>query len=635
MKPKFEKRGNFLALTVDNFAEDTEADLDQNSLRWFQEDRGIASSFPINMCKCQNDSGTIQMSFSRLEMNSAEERPRFGKWTSSSIVRGARLISQAGRMIACCGLALLVLGGALAHSQQQETGSIVGSVHDSAGNGIADASVRLQARGASQVEEHRTDSTGNFGFSGLKTGPYVLSASKGEKHSNEVTVSLVRGGATQRVDLTLSSQTNSEFAQDRKSPKAEMQFSDVPNFTVAAVTDWTAAGGHGSDTSLRTSEALTRETLQLKQDEKGAALPQSAATDMEQRLRAAVAKSPLAFDANEELGRFYITMNRYPDAVTPLQTAYQVDPSNMDAEYELALALARKGDAATARPHVEHLLEKGGKPEWHRLAGEVDEKTGDPLSAVHEFELAVKGDPSEDNYFAWGSELMQHRAIWQAKDVFESGAKAYPYSARMLTALGAALFGGAMYEEAAQRLCEASDLNPNDAEPYLFMGKVEIAAPDHLPCIETKLERFVNIQPGNPLANYFYAMAYWKEHGKKADPETVQRVETYLNKAVENDPQCSSAYLQLGVLRASQADFKAASTFYQRAIAADPQSTEAHYRLGVAFDRLGERARAADEFKLHDELEKQQAAVVDRQRKEVKQFLVQVGGNAQDRPARP
>jgi hypothetical protein len=204
-----------------------------------------------------------QMSFSRLKMNSADERPRFGKWDSSSIFRSARFICQTGRMIARCGLAVLVLGGAFAHSQQQGTGSIVGAVRDSAGSGIADASVRLQARGGSQVEEHRTDSIGNFGFSGLKTGSYVLSASKGEKHSDQVTVSLVRGGATQRVDLTLSSQTTPEFARDRKDPKAEMEFSDVPNFTVAAVTDWTAAGGHGSDTSLRTSEALTQETLRL------------------------------------------------------------------------------------------------------------------------------------------------------------------------------------------------------------------------------------------------------------------------------------------------------------------------------------------------------------------------------------
>ena len=64
--------------------------------------------------------------------------------------------------------------------------------------------------------------------------------------------------------------------------------------------------------------------------------------------------------------------------------------------------------------------------------------------------------------------------------MFTVGAKAYPKSARMLTALGAALFAGAFYDEAALRLCDASDLNPANPEPYMFMGKIEMAAPNPL-----------------------------------------------------------------------------------------------------------------------------------------------------------
>ena len=84
----------------------------------------------------------------------------------------------------------------------------------------------------------------------------------------------------------------------------------------------------------------------------------------------------------------------------------------------------------------------------------------------------------------------------------------------MLTALGAALFAGALYDDAAHRLCEASDLNPADPEPYTFMGKIEIAAPNPLACVSQKLERFVRLQPDNAIANYFYAMALWKENGR-------------------------------------------------------------------------------------------------------------------------
>lgn len=518
-------------------------------------------------------------------------------------------------MLACVGNAQVPRDG---------TSAINGAVHDNAGNAVGEASVRLQGQGNGQAEERKTDGSGSFGFAGLRAGTYVLSASKGERHSSEVTVSLTKGGAIQHVELTLS-------APDNVGREAQMEYADAPNFTVAAVTDWTAAGGHGSDTSLRTSEALNRETLRLK-----AAADRANADggESEQSLREALEKSPRDLKANEDLGRFYLAAERYSDAVPPLRTASELDQSNERNEYDLAVALVRSGDAAGAREHLNRLLaKKTSRPELHRLAGEIAESSGEPLEAVREFEQAAKADPSEENYFAWGSELLKHRAVLQAKEVFESGARAHPKSARMLTALGAALFAGARYEEAARRLCDASDLNPANVEPYLFMGKVEIAAPNSLPCIEPRLKRFVHMEPADPMANFYYAMTYWKEHGKKVDEETSAVVEKYLENATKADRKCSDAYLQLGILRASRSDFGAASDFYRKAIDAAPESSEAHYRLGVAYDRLGEKEKASEEFRLHDELEKRQAAAVDQQRREVKQFLVKVDGDNRNHSA--
>ncbi len=100
------------------------------------------------------------------------------------------------------------------------------------------------------------------------------------------------------------------------------------------------------------------------------------------------------------------------------------------------------------------------------------------------------------------------------------------------------------------------------------------------------------------------------------------QVERLLTRAVEIDPGCAAAYLQLGILAYSQHESEEAIRFYSKAIAADPQLGEAHYRLGVAYDRMGAAEKAAHEFQLHDEIEKQQAAAVERERREVKQFLV-------------
>jgi len=258
----------------------------------------------------------------------------------------------------------------------------------------------------------------------------------------------------------------------------------------------------------------------------------------------------------------------------------------------------------------------------HRAAGEAAERSGDPLKAVHEFEEAARLDPSERNYFEWGSELLLHRAVWQAVEVFAKGSKIYPESARMLAARGAALFAGARYGEAALQLCAASDLTPDDSGPYAFLGEIGIASPAPLPCVEQKLARFVQRQPKNAIAYYFYAMAVLKANAPSPDEQASRQVVALLEKAVALDAKCADGWLQLGKLSASQHDTAKAIAYYRRAIEANPQLGEAHYRLGVAYDRSGEPAQAREQFQLHDEIEKREAERVERERREIKQFQV-------------
>jgi tetratricopeptide (TPR) repeat protein len=521
----------------------------------------------------------------------------------------------------------------LAGAQQA---TIKGTVLNSTGKPVSGASVRLQGKDVpggveSRVEsvvESTTSAGGGFVFSALPAGSYTLIAEKSGLRSRSTIVVVFPGGSPKTVDLALDA--DSPAPSPASTPA--MEFADKPNFTVAGVTDWTAVGGHGSDATLRTSEALARETLTLKPQ--GAAPDATEAKESESRLRTTLAVAPGSFEANHQLGEFYLHAARYRESVPLLQAAYRIDPANRGNEYDLARSYEETGDLPQSRDHVEKLLAHHDDAGLHRLLGELDEKMGDPLAAVHEDEQAVRLDPSEQNYFAWGSELLLHRAVWQAAEVFKNGTRAYPKSARMLAALGTALFAGALYDQAADSLCQASDLNPADAEPYIFMGKIEMAAPNPLPCIEPRLARFVQQQPENSLANYFYAMAIWKRQQQPQpilDQKTSLQVETLLAKAVAIDPKCGDAYLQLGILSSSQHNFAQAIGFYNKAIEVDPQLGEAHYRLGVAYDRIGSPEKAKQEFQLHDEIEKLQAAAVERQRREVKQFLVVLEGQ----PATP
>jgi tetratricopeptide (TPR) repeat protein len=460
-------------------------------------------------------------------------------------LRGARIL-----------LAVLLFSVPGAYPQQPlpsgDGVTIHGSVLDPRGNPVIGATVKLESERGSV--EATTDAAGLYQFSALQIGSYLLDATKSGSRSPAIAVVAAAKGEDKKVDLTLTDSglnTARVYGSSKPAGQGGMEFSDEPSFAIAGVTDWTAVGGHGSDTSLRTSEDLARETLTLKPEE---------------------ATRATAVDANQQ------------------------------------------------------------SADMHREAGETDEKHGDPLGAVREFEQAAHLDPSEQNYFEWGSELLLHRAVWQAQEVFQKGAQAFPGSARMLTGLGSALFAGARYDEAAESLCKASDLNPKDPEPYIFMGKIQAAAPNPLVCIVKRLARFAEENQGNSAANYLYAMAVLKDQERSANPHGIEQAKMLLTKAVTIDSKCADAYLQLGILAASDRNSESAIDYYAKAIAANPELGDAHYRLGVAYDRIGQREKAKAEFALHDRIEKEQADEVERQRREIKQFLISTPGQTKDAP---
>jgi tetratricopeptide (TPR) repeat protein len=547
-------------------------------------------------------------------------------------------------------------------STPQQEAQVEGVVRDSAGKAVAGASVLLQREDQSKAAETKTDAGGAFVFLAVRAGTYTVKIEKsGARDGIESFINLVPA-EKKRCDLVFrglgessaSSAANASASNaSSRNASSAIELDDRPNFIVAGITDSSGAGGHGAETRMRTGEVLAKETLNLESGEsKG--VPRTAAGSAgheghrpESALRAALQQSPRSFAANHGLGEFYLHSEKCREAIPLLQTAYRVNPGDHANAFDLALAFKACGEFAQAREQVNQMLasekelHKPDEADLRRGLGDLDEKLEDPLAAVREYERAAGLDASEQNYFAWGAELLLHRAVAPALEVFGRGVRLHPDSARMLAGLGAALYTSGSVEEAAERLCAASDLSqlnspsdsPSDFAPYLFLGEMQEATSTPLPCIEQKLARFAQNQPENAFANYYYALALWKRDRGSENPDALRQVETLLLKSLAIDPKLDLAYLQLGNLYFARGAFQEAVAAYQKAVVANPAGSEAHYRLGLTYKRIGEGAKAQREFEEYKQLDKMETAAIERQRRELRQFIFVLKDQAlQDQP---
>ena len=522
------------------------------------------------------------------------------------------------------GLLFALAAGPL-HARAQEShcvaeaGSLVlcGQVVDGAETPVSGATVALSYGDSRTSLSTTADASGRFHFVLQSGGKYAVAARAAGVRSEQVT-GTIDSRALSPVKLVLLPEHDGTAARG-DGAAGGVEFSDKPDFTVAGVTDWTAVGGHGSDATLRTSEGLARETLKLQDATSVPSVSSDPSKDgTEARLRAAVVMSPGSETATRALGEFYLRVERYREALPVLEQASALSHQQPEIEYDLALACRGIGDSAKAREHIARALRGKDSAASRRLAGEIDEALGDPLAAVEEYRRATELDGTEENYLAWGSELLVHRAVWQAGEVFAQGTKAHPNSARLKTAWGTALFSGALYEQASQQLCEASDLAPREVETYKLMAGIELASPTRLPCIEERVARFQGMRPERADADYLYAMTLLKSAGEV----DRARVRSLLTSAVQLDPGLAEAQLELGKMAFAEHQYPLAIRLYRLAIVADPKLGEAHYRLAAAYDKVGEGERAKQEFKIHDEIAQSDAAQVEEERRQIKQFLV-------------
>jgi tetratricopeptide (TPR) repeat protein len=338
-------------------------------------------------------------------------------------------------------------------------------------------------------------------------------------------------------------------------------------------------------------------------------------------LRHAAAHDPASFEANQKLGFYLAHAGQPAEALLYLERAHQIRGDDYQTARELARADAAAGRYEQARQIVHSLLARQNTADLHHLLGDIEEQQKNPVEAVREYQLAAELDPSETNLFDWATELLIHRALAPAVEVFTKGSHLFPQSARLLVGLGVAWYGSGSPDLAAKYLCQASDLKPSDPNPYLALGRMQIVESAGSQAVLDRLQRFVRLQPESAQANYYYAVSLWKLSNSPQSPETFTQVESFLQKAVRLDPGLAPGFLKLGVLYDERGDLPKAISAYQSAVAADSQLGDARYRLAQAYRRAGESLKAEQELASYQQISRLAEEQAEREAREIPQFV--------------
>ena len=346
----------------------------------------------------------------------------------------------------------------------------------------------------------------------------------------------------------------------------------------------------------------------------------------EKEFKKVVELEPESFDANHNLGAFYLRTARIAAAIPYLEKAQSQTPAAYDNGYDLALAYQQTGRLPEARGQIQELLKQKDTAELHNLLAEVEEKAGNYVTAVNQYELAAHMDPSESNLFDWGAEFLLHQTPNPAIEVFAQGLKRYPNSPRLAVGLGLALYLRGSYDEAVKALLRGADLDPSDPRAYYVLSKAYDRAPGQADEVVEHFRRFAELRPADAQATFYYAMSLWKGRRPETSQAYLDQVESLLKKAIALNPSSPEAHLQLANLYSQRRQFAEAVPEYQQALRLSPNIPDAHFRLGQAYVHLGKKDLAQKEFQLHQQFYAQHLAEIDKRRSEIRLFVYSMKG---------
>jgi len=189
-------------------------------------------------------------------------------------------------------------------------------------------------------------------------------------------------------------------------------------------------------------------------------------------------------------------------------------------------------------------------------------------------------------------------------------------------------------EEALQDLKRATELAPNDADAFYYLGRLHFST-DKVTAALSDFQRAVELNPSsvrteNHLGQTYEALGRWRdaersylraiemERGQVKKSEwpyfnlgvlylstgREQEAVAYLQGALRRNPSWAQGKVKLAAALASCEKIQQALTLLEAAVHSEPLNAEAHYRLALLLTKTGKAEEAQQHFDTFEQLRK-------------------------------
>ncbi len=260
------------------------------------------------------------------------------------------------------------------------------------------------------------------------------------------------------------------------------------------------------------------------------------------------------------LGRSLVELVRYEAALAPLKHALDLDPSLIDAHFQLSEAYRQLGRLEDAQRETK----------------------------LYE-EMKAKGPDEVTPLLNQGEALVHAGQLVLAQEFFEKALLGFPNNPDLSFDLGMVFFLQHNWAKAIENYKKSLLVKPNQIDPLYYMAQAYYQSSQPNLARET-IARAAELAPDNPDV--------CQEYGEYLIDRMDRSTEglKWLEKARALNPDLGRIDFDIGMAQFDLNDLRSAAVSFQAALKEDPASGEAAYFLGESLSGIGDWEKARDNY---------------------------------------